>query len=47
MEEAKAKKETAAPRKKSYTEYGRGHTRELTRKKLMNARQKDNVRGVH
>ena len=32
--------------KRSYTEYGKRHTRELTRKKLMNARQKVNARDV-
>ena len=33
--------------KRSYTEDGRWHTRELTRKKLMNEKQKVNARGVH
>ena len=43
----RSKRKQQCPGKKSYTEYGRRHTRELTRKKLMNARQKVNARDVH
>ena len=33
--------------KRSYSEYGKWHTRELTRRKLMNAKEKVNAYGVH
>ena len=41
------KRKQQRPERISYTRYGRRHTRELTRKKLMNAKQRVNVRGVH
>ena len=43
----RSKREQQRPGKGSYTEYGRQHMRELTKMKLMNARQRVNVRGVH
>ena len=41
------KRKQQRPERKSYSGYGRWHTRELTKKKLMNARRKVNVCGVH